>query len=138
MLLQWSEGRTQKAAGSWSQRLAGGAGVACAIHCAVLPLLAGAGTLVDHPHVGGSFRLEEAVFGLLMLAGIPTFVMGYRAHGRHDPALLFLLGVTTLLGSANFASGALRAFLAVAGVAVVLAAQWRNNRLPHGSCCGSV
>ncbi len=72
------------------------ASLACAVHCALMPLVV---TLL--PLVGLSFladeRTEWALLGLSALLGSSSLALGYREHRKRQALLILSLGLTALV-----------------------------------------
>ena len=72
------------------------ASLACAVHCAVMPLVI---TLL--PLLGLSFladeRMEWALLGLSALLGSSSLCLGYREHRQSRALLVLSLGLTALV-----------------------------------------
>jgi hypothetical protein len=109
---------------------------ACAIHCAIGPLLVGASGLL------GSIVQDERVETLLALAAVVVAVMaaalGYRRH--RDRWVLFLVAAgLSLLGVARFFElpPLPEPLLLIFAAAVLIGAHARNALLLHRlrSCC---
>ena len=72
------------------------ASLACAVHCALMPLvitllpLVGLGFLADE-------RMEWALLGLSALLGSSSLALGYREHRKRQALLILSLGLTALV-----------------------------------------
>ncbi len=81
------------------ERLGAFASVACAVHCALMPVLIGAGA-------AGTFSFlnhEPVEWGMVVLAAVVGTVAawrGFRAHGNVAVVTLLLLAVAALVGHA--------------------------------------
>jgi hypothetical protein len=105
---------------------------ACAVHCALLPLLitvAGLGWLGDE-------RVEWTIIGLsFLIATFRLFHSYFFEHRRNDSVLLFLVGaVSILLAKSEILEFryAEPVFMTIGGL-MIAAAHWRNHHLV--SCC---
>ena len=103
------------------------ASVACAIHCAVLPLL-----LTSLPVFGiniiENHGFEYFMIFLAFAVGAHSFYHSYfRHHHRPGPALLFLLGFLFLLAKQVWHQQQL--FFLPPAVAVIVYAHMRNYQL---------
>jgi hypothetical protein len=75
-------------------RLGIGISTACAIHCAVLPLLAGFLPLVAFRHLISPW-VEWPILFVAVAVGLVAHIAAYRNHHRHlGPGLLFVIGAT--------------------------------------------
>lgn len=72
------------------------ASLACAVHCALMPLvvtllpLVGLGFLADE-------RMEWGLLGLSALLGSSSLALGYREHRKRQALLILSLGLTALV-----------------------------------------
>lgn len=102
-----------------------GAGVslACAIHCAILPL-----AVATLPALRLNAFFEYAMIGLAFFIGIAALRHGYRKHHRRPaPALLFTTGMMLLIAKQIW-QGRELLFLAMA-LPLILCAHALNYRL---------
>lgn len=105
-----------------------GVSVACAIHCALLPV-----AMATLPFFGGISRFQNRVFeygmiGLAFVVGIMALRHGYRRHHhRAVPVLLFIGGMILLIAKQIWQGweGVLLSF----AVMLILAAHGMNYRL---------
>lgn len=75
-----------------------GTSIACAIHCALLPLVISSLPLFGINIIDNPF-FEYGMIGLAFLVGAYSLLHGYRKHHhRIIPFLLFSLGIACLLG----------------------------------------
>ncbi|HVZ25146.1 MAG TPA: MerC domain-containing protein [Sediminibacterium sp.] len=103
------------------------ASVACAIHCAILPLF-----LSSLPLFGVNV-IENSAFeyGMILLAFCIGAYSLYHGHNRHHhswlPLILFALGIVFLLLKMQW--HAWRLWLLIPAVTAIVAAHWLNFRL---------
>jgi hypothetical protein len=102
------------------------ASVACAIHCAVLPL-----ALASLPIMGVNIihnaAFEYGMIGLALAIGVRALWHGFRRHHRRRiPLLLFIGGMIFLIAKQIWHSYEL-AFLPFA-VGLIVTAHWLNYR----------
>ena len=103
------------------------ASLACAIHCAVLPLIVTSLPLFGVNIVNNEL-FEWGMIGLAFLIGTYALLHGYKTHHRsYLPIILFYLGFTFLILKQFFHSQQLY-FLLPAVVLIVLA-HYYNYRL---------
>jgi hypothetical protein len=103
------------------------ASLACAIHCAILPLL-----LTSLPVLGtniiDNIGFEFGMIVLAMIIGFYSLWHGYRQHHRNLlPSLLFGLGIILLFLKQAFHAHQL--FFLVPAVSLIVAAHLINYRL---------
>lgn len=104
-----------------------GISIACAVHCAVLPLLFAVlplfGTnIVDHA------GFEYLMIGAATLVGMISLWHGYRKHHRQPwPSLIFMSGILLLVSKNFYSSHEL--FLLIPAVLLIISAHWMNYRL---------
>lgn len=109
--------------------------LACAIHCALLPLI-----LTSLPLFGVNI-IHNAVFEWSMIAiafvvGSYSLLHGYKKHHRSGiPLLLFSIGFLFLLTKQFF--HAYEPWFLIPAVIFIVAAHWRNYQLCHKSKCSS-
>ncbi len=107
------------------------ASLACAVHCALMPLvitllpLIGLGFLADE-------RTEWALLGLSALLGSSSLALGYREHRKRQALLVLSLGLTALvaghlLEESHFETAGVLGV--VLGGCTVAAAHFVNRRL---------
>lgn len=109
--------------------------VACAIHCALLPVIVTSlpvfGVNIVHNAV-----FEWAMIGLALFVGSYSLYHGFTRHHRnYSPFFLFIFGFSFLVLK-QFIPGYEYAFLAVA-VILIISAHYYNYRLCHRSRCAS-
>jgi len=112
------------------------ASLACAIHCAILPLL-----LTSLPVLGtniiDNIGFEFGMIVLAMIIGFYSLWHGYRQHHRNLlPSLLFGLGIILLFLKQAFHAHQL--FFLVPAVSLIVAAHLINYRhcRKAGQCAG--
>ena len=103
-----------------------GTSLACAIHCAILPLLVS--TL---PFFGVDFiqnkLFEYSMIAIAFLIGVFSLSHGYRKHHRQlYPILIFTVGFSFLLGK-ELIKGMEIPFLIIA-VVLIITAHWANYK----------
>jgi MerC mercury resistance protein len=109
--------------------------IACAIHCALLPLVLPSLTLlgvdlIHHP------VFEWGMIALAFFVGIYALVHGYIRHHRNLlPILIFMAGFVCLVLK-QFMPGNENWFLFPA-VVLIITAHYRNYKLCHKSKCNS-
>lgn len=109
--------------------------VACAIHCALLPLL------VTSLPLFGINIIHNAIFewGMIALAfvvGSYSLIHGYKKHhGNLLPILLFTIGFVFLLTKQFFHD--YETWFLIPAVIFIVSAHWRNYQLCHKSKCSS-
>jgi hypothetical protein len=107
---------------------------ACAVHCAVLPLVAGLLPLIGLERLGDA-RLEWSLLTAAIVIGVVGHTRSYRHNHRHaGPALVFACGMFVVLG-ARLVLGESHIGLWALGLGGALAAasHWANVRLC--ACC---
>jgi hypothetical protein len=112
-----------------------GLSVACAVHCAALPVLASVSGLAG-VHLPGGLWTEAALIAPAVLIGGVTTGNAFRRRRQPLPLVLLLLGLA-LLAAGHFAlPEAWEAPAAVLGAILLLSAQLlgRNCTAP---CCSS-
>jgi hypothetical protein len=104
------------------------ASLACAIHCAVLPIV------VSVSAIGGLSFLEHGWFELGMI-GFSTIIAGkallegyFKKHRKTHPVFIGSLGIALLIGS-QFAADNVEAILATAGGLSVAFSHYINWQL---------
>lgn len=109
--------------------------VACAIHCAVLPLIVSSLplfglNLIHHP------LFEWSMIGLALLIGTYSLSHGYRRHHRQlMPVWMFAAGAGFLVAKQLFREQE-TLFLLIA-VTLIIYAHYTNYRLCHRAKCSS-
>ena len=113
------------------------ASLACAIHCAILPLI-----LTSLPILGiniiGNMGFEYFMIFLAMLIGFYSLWHGYRLHHRSLlPSALFGMGIVLLFLKQTFHS--YQYFFLLPAVILIVAAHLLNLRYcrRHGQCVGN-
>ena len=109
--------------------------VACAIHCALLPVLITTlpvfGINIIHNHF-----FEWCMIGLAFVVGAYSLFHGFvKHHHNYTPVLIFTMGFIFLVLKQFFHQFEY-AFLALA-VALIITAHFYNYRLCHQSKCTS-
>lgn len=109
--------------------------VLCAIHCALLPLIATSLPLFGINIVHNSY-FEWSMIGLAFLVGVYALIHGYIRHHRSlAPVLVFTVGFTFLVLKQFFPSVEYL-FLAIA-VCLIIGAHYYNYRLCTQTRCTS-
>lgn len=104
-----------------------GISIACAIHCAVLPLMVTVlpvfGTeFIDHT------GFEYLMIGAAAVVGMISLWHGYRKHHRQPwPSMIFMSGILLLVGKNLYPSREL--LLLIPAVLLIISAHWMNYRL---------
>ena len=105
--------------------------VACAVHCALVPLILGLLPLA-------AARAAEAVHFVLapfiLATSLVAFVPGYLRHRSFLPGSLAAVGCLLLLLGLAAQSEARETLLTVAASALLVVAHARNRSLWHRSC----
>ncbi|WP_336514725.1 MerC domain-containing protein [Pollutibacter soli] len=104
-----------------------GISIACAIHCAILPLM-----VTVLPVFGAKFMdhtgFEYLMIGLAAVVGMISLWHGYRKHHRQPwPSLIFMAGILLLMSKQIFITGELA--LLIPAVILIITAHWYNYRL---------
>lgn len=107
-------------------RLGIAASLACAIHCAVIPLF-----FTSLPLWGINLVTNEAVeylmIGLAFLIGLLSFRHGFRLHHhKYLPVLLFTAGIGLLIGKEMVPGHPL--WMIMGGIALIVSAHYVNYR----------
>lgn len=109
--------------------------VACAIHCALLPVLVSTLPIFGINIIHNLF-FEWAMIGLAFVVGSYSLFHGYIKHHRSFlPVFVFAVGFVFLILKQIFVSLEIP-FLLVA-VAFIISAHYYNYRLCHKSKCSS-
>ena len=109
--------------------------LACAIHCALLPLLVTSLPLFGINIIHNSF-FEWGMIALAFLVGSYSLFHGYiKHHHSYAPVLIFVVGFVFLVLKQFFVEFEY-SFLAIA-VAFIITAHFYNYRLCHQSKCAS-
>jgi MerC mercury resistance protein len=102
------------------------ASVACAIHCAVLPLLLSSLPLLGVDIIQNTF-FEYGMIVLTFGVGIYALSHGYRLHHhRLSPLLIFSLGIVFLLAKQIWHS--IHIWLLIPAVTAIVSAHYLNYR----------
>ncbi len=103
------------------------ASVACAIHCAILPLFISSLPLFG-VNIIENLRFEYLMIGIAFFVGIYSLYHGFNKH-HHSwlPILLFSTGITLLVVKVSLHE--LRFWLLVPSVLFIVAAHFVNFRL---------
>ncbi|MBC7933856.1 MAG: MerC domain-containing protein [Rhizobacter sp.] len=109
--------------------------VACAIHCALLPLLVTSlplfGINIIHNTV-----FEWSMIGLAFIVGSYSLFHGYKKHHRNQvPILLFGIGFVFLITKQFFHQ--YETWFLMPALIFIVTAHWRNYKLCHKSRCSS-
>lgn len=109
--------------------------IACAIHCALLPLLVTSlplfGINIIHNRV-----FEWGMIGLAFVVGSYSLIHGYKKHHRSFvPIILFSTGFVFLMTKQFF--HAYETWFLIPAVLLIVSAHWRNYQLCHRSKCSS-
>ena len=102
------------------------ASVACAIHCAILPLILSSLPLFGINIINnGSFELF--MIGLAMAIGVYSLWHGYKKH-HHKlyPVIFFTLGILCLVAKQFFHQQFL--YFLIPAMALIVSAHWLNYR----------
>ncbi len=103
------------------------ASVACAIHCAILPLFLSSLPLFG-VNIIENLPFEYFMIGMAFIVGVYSLKHGYtRHHHSKVPLLLFALGITMLLAKVSFHKW--RYWLLVPSVLLIVSAHYINFRL---------
>ncbi len=109
--------------------------LACAIHCALLPILVSTLPVFGINIIHNSF-FEWGMIGLAFLVGSYSLFHGFIKHHRSFvPLILFFAGFTFLVLKQFFVEFEY-SFLAIA-VALIISAHFYNYRLCHQRKCSS-
>ena len=102
------------------------ASVACAIHCAILPLILSSLPLFGI-NIINNVSFELFMIGLAMAIGVYSLWHGYKKH-HHKlyPVVMFSLGILLLLAKQFFHQHFL--FFLIPAVAFIVTAHWLNYR----------
>jgi len=103
----------------------------CAVHCAALPLLAGASLLDGHWH---NPWLEGTLVGIAAVVGYLTLGFGFRRHRRPLPLVLLTAGLAIMLSAHWLLPHDAAVPGALLGAALLVAAQFLNRACP-APCC---
>jgi hypothetical protein len=108
---------------------------ACAVHCTVLPFVAGLLPVLGLHHFADE-RLEWSIVAITAAIGVVGHTRAYvRHHGHAGPGLLFLVGIgTVVVIRLSRTEGVLEPIALGFGGLLAAAAHWANLRLCR--CCG--
>ena len=111
-----------------------GVSLLCAVHCAALPLVAGAAALP------GGHWLELGMVGAAAVIGYTTLGSSYFQHRRPLPLSTLTAGLGTLAAAHFLAPEDWEAFAAILGALLLVGAQILNHRhhrvhLCPAPCC---
>jgi len=110
-----------------------GASVACAIHCAVLPLLISSLPILGI-NIINNIAFEYFMILLAFVIGSFSLVHGYRKHHRsYVPVLLFAIGILLLFAKQLWHE--YQFWLLPFAVIFIVSAHIRNFRLTRLSAC---
>lgn len=109
--------------------------LACAIHCALLPLIATSLPLFGINIIHNLF-FEWAMIALAFVVGAYSLFHGYiKHHHSLQPVLLFTIGFMLLITKQFF--HAYETYLLIPAVILIIAGHYQNYRLCHKSKCSS-
>ncbi|HEU4751509.1 MAG TPA: MerC domain-containing protein [Armatimonadota bacterium] len=111
-----------------------GISLLCAVHCAALPLLAGASLFPAHGP--GGHWLEATMVGIAALIGYTTLGSSYRHHRRPVPLALLTVGLAALLLGHSVVPHGADTLVSVSGALLLVGAQLLNRRCPAPCCAG--
>jgi hypothetical protein len=107
--------------------------VACAVHCTLLPLLAGLAPILGLTALLGE-RVELTLLTTTGVVGIVGHLRAYRRNHRHiAPGVIFAAGFALVLGGHAFESAWLEPAALGLGGSIVAASHYANLRLCR--CC---
>jgi hypothetical protein len=104
---------------------------ACAVHCALMPLILGLLPLAA-ARAAGSLHLVLAP--LILGTALFAFVRGYLQHRSILPGSLAVVGCFLLLGGLAAQSEARETLLTIGASALLVVAHARNHTLCHRCC----
>jgi hypothetical protein len=110
-----------------------GLSLVCAVHCAALPLLAGACGLAGS-HLPGGLWTEAALLAPAVLIGGYTTGGAYRRTGQPLPLFLLVSGLALLAAGHLALPLSWESPLAVLGAGLMVAAQFLGRRCT-APCC---
>ena len=110
-----------------------GMSMACAVHCAALPLVTGASCFTGL-HVLHAPWVEASLLGSAGLIGYTTLSLSFRRHRRPLPLVLLTLGLICMALAHTLLPEHLSTGTALAGAVLLVAAQVLNHRCP-APCC---
>ncbi len=126
---------------STGDRIGMWASIACAVHCALLPL-----ALVLAPALGlgiiGWLDMDQLFAIVATVLGVTMLILGYRRHRTVSVWILMLAGLALIWANAFtplHQHGLWHAVMMVTGGLMIAWAHWRNTRLTahahkHGAC----
>jgi len=130
---------THKLDGAVLDRIGATGSLACAVHCAALPLLLAIAPAIGLGLANHDFEIGFVAFASLL--GLTSLLLGYRRH-RHSRALALLLPGIALLCLGIVVEGAhdrviAHALLMACGGSLVASAHWLNLRIGkrHAGAC---
>lgn len=102
------------------------ASVACAIHCAILPLMLSSLPLFGI-NIINNVSFELFMIGLAMAIGVYSLWHGYKKHHqKFYPVVMFSLGILLLVAKQFFHQQFL--YFLIPAVALIVSAHWLNYR----------
>lgn len=102
------------------------ASVACAIHCAILPLVLSSLPLFGI-NIINNVSFELFMIGLAMAIGVYSLWHGYKKHHqKFYPVVMFSLGILLLVAKQFFHQQFL--YFLIPAVALIVSAHWLNYR----------
>lgn len=99
--------------------------IACAIHCAVLPLLLSSLPLFGINIINNNV-FEVGMISLAFLIGVFSLRSGFRHHHRFIPVIMFSVGILLLLLK-QYYHAYLLSFL-IPALVLIVGAHWMNYR----------
>lgn len=105
----------------------------CAVHCAALPLVAGASSCL-HDSPLHSPVVEGSLVGTAALIGYTTLIPAFRHHRRPLPLGLLTAGLVLMVAAHKLMPEGLSLPAAIAASLLLIAAQLVNRRCP-AACC---
>jgi hypothetical protein len=109
--------------------------VACAIHCALLPVMVGSLPMFGINIIHNPF-FEWSMIGLAFVVGSYSLFHGYVKHHRSiSPVFIFTAGFVFLVLKQFFHP--IENWLLVPAVLLIISAHYYNYRLCHQSKCSS-
>ena len=109
-------------------RLGQALSLACAVHCALVPLVL---TLLPLAAARAAEAFDFVLAAFVLGSALVAFVPAYRRHRSLLPASLAIGGCLLLLGALAARSEARETLLAVAASALLVVAHARNRALCH-------
>ena len=109
--------------------------IACAIHCAVLPLILTSLPLFGVNIIHNLF-FEWSMIAIAFVVGAYSLFHGYNKHHHSlQPVIVFAIGFVFLAGKQFF--HAHETYLLIPAVLLIVTAHYLNYRLCHRSKCSS-